>query len=423
MLYRFQTIACLVCLLLNSCNVLLGQSELFPGITAQDWPQWRGPRHDGSAPADSRVVTEWSQDRNVLWMADVPGRGSGSPIVVGDRVYLATCDEASGSQSLLAYERATGKAVWSTMIHASGAMRKNSKSTGASATPACDGQRLYITFANANAVSMTAVSLEGKQLWQSKISNYQIHQGYGASPLLYRSLVIGIADAKGGGAIVAFDRETGKAVWKRERPSAPNYASPVVFNVAGKDQLFLTGCDLVTSLNPLTGETLWETAGATTECVTTTVTDGKHIYSSGGYPKNHIAAIRADGSGKVAWENKERVYVPSLLLKDGYLYGVLDAGVAACWKADSGEEMWKSRLGGNFSSSPVLSGNQIYATNETGETFIFKANPEKYERIGSNQLGDEAFATPVICNGQIFMRVAFSSNGQRQEKLFCLGKK
>jgi outer membrane protein assembly factor BamB len=376
MLNRFQSLLFTLAVLNFTPFAAWGQSEGFPGITQKDWPQWRGLRHDGSAADDPRVVTEWSLDRNVLWAADVPGRGSGSPIVVGERVYLDTCDEATGSQSLLAYDRATGKAAWSTMIYASDAMRKNAKSTGASATPACDGHRLYITFANANAVTMTALSLEGKQLWQSKISDYQIHQGYGASPLLYRSLVIGIADTKGGGAIVAFDRETGKVAWKRERPSAPNYASPVVFNVAGKDQLFLTDCDLVTSLNPLTGETLWETAGATTECVTTTVTDGKHIYSTGGYPKNHIAAIQVDDSGKVAWESKDRVYVPSLLYKDGYLYGVLDAGVAACWKADSGEEMWKSRLGGNFSSSPVLCGDRIYATNETGETFIFKANPE-----------------------------------------------
>lgn len=163
-------------------------------------------------------------------------------------------------------------------------------------------------------------------------------------------VVLGVADTKGGGAIAAFERSNGQLVWKRERPSNPNYPSPIILTIAGKDQLIMTGCDLVTSLEPATGKTIWEVPGATTECVTSTVTDGTHVYSSGGYPKNHMAAIKADGSGSIAWENKERVYVPSLFLyKDGHLFGVLDAGMAACWKSDTGEEYEKrGPFGGNF---------------------------------------------------------------------------
>ena len=92
----------------------------------------------------------------------------------------------------------------------------------------------------------------------------------------------------------------------------------------------MTGCDLVSSFDPLTGKTLWEIEGATTECVTSTVTDGKYVFSSGGYPRNHLAAITADGSGKIVWDTNDRVYVPCLLYRDGHLYGVMDAGVAAC---------------------------------------------------------------------------------------------
>ena len=95
----------------------------------------------------------------------------------------------------------------------------------------------------------------------------------------------------------------------------------------GRDQLLLSGCNLVSSFDPLTGKTLWEIKGATTECVTSAVTDGERVFCSGGYPKNHVAAVLADGSGKIVWENKDRVYVPSLLRCDGHLFGVLDAGV------------------------------------------------------------------------------------------------
>ena len=112
-----------------------------------------------------------------------------------------------------------------------------------------------------------------------------------------------------------------------------------------------------------------------------------------------------------------------MLLKDGYLYAVLDAGVATCWKCDTGEEKWKQRLSGTFSASPVLVGDTIFATNETGTTFIFKASPEGYEAIGENKLAEEVFATPTICGSRIYMRAATTTEGKRQETLYCLGTK
>jgi outer membrane protein assembly factor BamB len=388
-----------------------------------DWPGWRGPKGDGSAAEGQKLPASWSAEENVVWKAPVPGRGHGSPSVLGDRVYLAACEEKTGNQSLLSFDRATGKQVWETEVHAGGAMRKNAKSTGASTTPACDGERIYITFANKDAVTASALSPDGKIVWQTKISDYIIHQGYGASPTLYKSLVLVSADSHAGGAVAALDRKTGAIVWKHERPKFPNYSSPVVVQVDGKDQLILIGCDLVSSFDPMTGKVLWETAGATTECVTSTVTDGTHVFSSGGYPRNHLAAIRADGSKKIAWETKDRVYVPSLLLRQGHLYGVLDAGTAACWASDTGKELWKGRLGGTFSASPVLVGDRIYATNEAGETFVFQATPEKFTQISKCKLGDEAFATPAICGGRIYTRVAHKIDGKRQEMLYCLGEK
>jgi outer membrane protein assembly factor BamB len=389
----------------------------------QDWPQWRGPTSDGRAHPDQKPPVSWSATENVVWKADVPGRGHGSPAVVGDRVYLATCDEKAGTQSVLGFDRATGRKLWETEVHRGGAMRKNPKSTGASSSVACDGERVYVNFPNKDAVWTTALDPDGMILWSVKIGAYVIHQGYGSSPMPYRSLLLVSADHNAGGMVGALDRKTGAVVWTRERPKAPNYTTPVVLKAAGREQLFLTGCDLVSSLDPMTGKVLWEIPGATTECVTTTVTDGARIFSSGGYPRNHLAAIEADGSGKIAWDLKDRVYVPSLLVRDGHLYGTLDAGVAACWASDSGKELWKERLGGTFSASPVLAGDRIYATNEAGETFIYEASPAKFTLIAKNKLGDEALATPAICGGRIYARVAERVEGGRREALYCLGEK
>jgi len=409
--------------LLLSSLVLLSAAPPGDPPADSDWPCWRGPHGDGSAGDGQQPPLTWSAEDNVVWKAPVPGRGHGSPSVCGDHVYLAACVEATGAQSLLCFDRATGKQLWQTTLHASGAMRKNAKATGASSSPACDGERVFITFANQGAVTASALSLEGKILWQTKISDYVVHQGYGSSPALYQGLVLVSADNKGGGAVAALDRKTGTVVWRQERPKFPNYASPVVVRADGRDQLILIGCDLVSSYDPLTGKVLWQSPGATTECVTSTVTDGTRIFTSGGYPRNHLAAVRADGSGKVDWDIKDRVYVPSLLLKQGHLYGVLDAGMAACWAADTGKELWKARLGGTFSASPVLAGDRIYATNEAGETFVFEASPEKFTKLAAGKLGDEAFGTPAVCGGRLYTRVAHKIDGRRQEMLYCLGTK
>ena len=152
-----------------------------------------------------------------------------------------------------------------------------------------------------------------------------------------------------------------------------------------------------------------------------TVTDGKHVYTSGGYPKNHVPAVKLDGSGDIAWENSVRVYVPSMLVKDGYLYAVTDAGVAMCWKSDTGEEQWKERLGGTFDASPVLVDDTIYATNEEGTTFLFQASPVAFKSVAENTIPGEVYATPVIAGSRIYMRIAETQDGTRQEMLYCIG--
>lgn len=400
-------------------------TKLDDGIAVKetDWPWWRGPNRNGEANPNQTPPLMWSENQNIVWKTPISGRGYGSAIVVGDKVLVQTADEALDTQSVVCLDRNSGTKHWETAVHKGGGMRKNKKSTAASSTPACDGERIFVNFANSDSVFTTALDLSGKQLWQREISKYVIHQGYGSSPSLYQSLVIASADNKGGGAIAALDRRNGEIVWRRDRPAKPNYPSPILLNIGGTDQIVMTGCDQVVSLEPSTGKTLWELDGATTECVTSTITDGVRIFTSGGYPKNHVAAIRADGSGKVEWENQDRVYVPSLLHRNGYLYGILDAGIAVCWKSDSGQEMWKARLGGTFSASPVMMADKIFATNEAGETFIFRVDSEKFEELGKNQLGDEVLATPTIAGNRIYYRASEAGASQRQEYLYCIGAK
>ena len=408
---------------LNCSSAIPSSAADLSSLGAADWPWWRGPQRNGVADANQKPPLKWSEKENILWKSPVPGRGHGSPIVVGDQVFIAAAEPQEGIQSVLCFDRKSGKQLWQTEVHHGAFPKGNDKSSFASATPACDGQRVFINFLHNGAVYTTALSRDGKQLWQVKVTDYVLHQGFPTSPAIYQSLVIVSADNKGTGKIAGLDRATGKTIWQHARPQFPNYASPIILKVNGREQLLLSGCDLVTSLEPLTGKVQWETKGSTTECVTSPVTDGKTFIVSGGYPKNHVAAVRGDGSGEVVWENSSRVYVPSMQFYKGHLYAVQDAGVAACWNFATGAEIWKGRLGGGFSASPVLVGDQLFAVNESGKTFIFKASPTAFDLIGENQLGDEAMATPTICGSRIYMRVAARINGQRQESLYCIGNK
>jgi outer membrane protein assembly factor BamB len=390
-----------------------------------DWPWWRGPTRNGIADPNQKPPIHWSETENVLWKSPVPGRGHGSPAVSGNLVFVAAAEPESEVQSLLCFDRQTGKQLWKKQVHQGGFEKKgNAKTTLASGTPACDGELVFINFLHAGAVYLTAMNYQGEQIWQTKVSEYVLHQGYGSSPAIYKSLVIVAVDTKGGGALAGLDRATGTIQWMNKRPALPNYPSPIILQANGREQLFMTGCDLVSSFDPLSGKKLWETNGATTECVTSIVTDGRLVFTSGGYPKQHVSALQADGSGKLVWENKSRVYVPSMIVRDGYLYAMMDAaGMAVCWACDTGKEMWKARLGGTFTASLVLVGENVYAINENGKAFIFKAVPDKFELVAENKLGDEVMASPAICGSRVFMRVAETSNGRRQEWLYCLGKR
>lgn len=392
-------------------------------VAPSDWPWWRGPQRNGIGADDQDLPLRWSETENVLWKAKVPGRGHASPTVVGNRIFLATADEQQEIQSVVCYDRGQGGVLWKVDVHTGGLVRKgHQKSSQASATVASDGERVFVNFLHDGAIYTTALDLKGRQLWQTKVSDFVVHQGFGSSPAVYESLVLVSTDNKAGGVVAALDRRDGTIVWRESRPHLPNYTSPVVLRVAGRDQLLVAGCDHVSSFNPLSGERLWEISGSTTECVGSIVTDGTLVFASGGYPDRLTLAVRGDGSGEVVWQNSVQTYVPSMLVDDGHLYTVTGEGVGICWEAATGKELWKTRLGGTFNTSLVLVGDRLLAANQEGDTFIFRASPKKFELIAKNHLGEDVYATPAVCGGHIYLRIAQRTGDVRQEWLYAIGE-
>lgn len=420
---------CLLFLLVIDSAALAQSSSSEGRVTgftpaASDWPWWRGPTANGIGSSGQDLPLTWSEAENVLWKTPIPGRGHSSATVVGERVFYTTAEEDRELLAVVCLHRKTGELLWRTNVHEGGMDKKGNKKTSqASSSVACDGQRIYFNFLNHGNVVTTALDLDGKQVWQTKVAAFATHQGFGSSPALFGSLLYVTADSKGGGVVAALSREKGEVVWQTQRPEKANYASPIVLRVAGKNQLLVSGCDLASAFQPLTGEKLWEIDGATTECVTTMVTDGTRVFVSGGYPRKHVQAIAADGSGKTAWETNVQVYVPSMIVDKGYLYAIQDGGVAMCWNAATGEEQWKERLGGTFSASLTLVDDKLYGINESGTAFVFKANPKQFEKLAENKLPGDAFATPTICGNQIFLRIAEHKDGKRQEMVYCVEKR
>lgn len=410
-----------------SVAIPLNATTNVPGIEGMnvaqdDWPWWRGTSRNGHASAQN-IPTTWSEEQNVIWRANIPGRGHASPVVIGEQIFLATADEVEQTQQVICLDKASGQTRWSTQIHKGGwEGRIHDRNTQASSTVASDGESVFTAFMHDSHIWLTALDLEGEILWQRKASDFASHWGYSTSPAIYKNLVIVGSDHKEGGNLTAFDRRTGNLVWNVERPAIPNYASPVIYNLNGRDQLVLPGCELMASYDPATGKELWSVPATTRETVGSVVTDGKHVFASGGYPKNETSCITADGSNTIVWKSPIRVYAPSMIVVEGYLYAVTDKGLAHCWNASNGDLMWREKVGGDFSASPTLINGNIFVSSEQGKTIVFKANPEKFELLAENQLGNEIWSSPVVSGGRLFLRVASTENEKRSEALYCIAQ-
>ena len=392
---------------------------------AGDWTQWRGPNHNNVAAAGQGIPTEWSESKNILWKADVPGRGHASPVITGNTIVLCTADDQLQTQAVIALDRKTGKQLWLTQISAGGFPSIHPKNTHASPTAATDGTHLFATFCHHEKIEAVCLDLQGKIIWRKDVGGFRpelYEYGYAASPTLYKNMLIVSGDCDTIAWVKALKTSDGSIAWEQKREFMLNWSSPIVASIAGRDQLLLSGTNKISSYNPMNGEPLWSTPCLTMATCGTCTWDDSLIFASGGYPKAETVAVKADGSG-VAWKNNVKCYEQSTLFHDGYLFAFADNGVAYCWNAKTGKEMWKQRLSGPVSASPLLVGDHIYATNEAGTTWVFKASPDKYEQLAENQLGDSSFASFVAVDNQLFIRSGKGDGAGRKETLYCIGTK
>ena len=385
------------------------------GEGAQYWPRWRGPSGQGYT-APGTYANTWSPTRNIKWRVPIPGAGNSSPIVWADRIYLTSAQNNGSRLSLFAFSRTDGKMLWETPIPQQGVERVHQKNGYASATPTTDGRTIYASFGRHGLV---AFDMNGKIVWHRKFGAIDNYHGPAGSPVLYKDRVFLYQDHDGSPSqrafVAAFDARTGNTLWETPRSQTVGWGTPVVIHSGMRDELIVNSQQRVTAYDPGTGKELWTVRGMTYEVIPTPVVGEGLVFASSGRA-GPTFAIRPGGTGDVtathvAWSTpRGSPFVPSGIVHDGLLYLVNDMqSILTVYEARTGTLVYQGRMGvaqrEGFSASPVVVNNELFITNDEGETFVVKAGRE-FRLLHTNTLGERTLASPALVDGIWYWRTA-----------------
>ncbi len=379
------------------------------GEAARYWGRWRGPSGQGLVGGSGYTDT-WSATENVRWKTPLSGAGNSSPLVWRDRIFLTTAQENGTRLSLLAYRRSDGVKLWEAVAPDGTIERPHTKNGYASATPATDGQRIYVSFGSRG---LFVFDMDGKLLWQRDLGRIENYHGAAGSPLLYKDRVILYQDQRPAGFIVAFDARTGEPLWRTAREASVGWGTPIAVRVAGRDEIIVNGQSRVRAYDPATGRELWSCSGMGFEVIPTPVVGYGMVFCASGR-QGPTLAIRPGGQGDVTashltWSTpKGSPFVPSPILYGEQLYTINDmASIVTSFDATSGKVLWQGRLGvaqrEGFSASPIGVDGKVFFTNDEGETFVLKAGPA-FELLHVNRIGERTLASPALVDGRWYVR-------------------
>ena len=424
------------------------------------WTQWRGPNADGTAPGATPPV-EWSETKNVKWKVELPGGGTSTPVILGDRVYLTTAvpaekpgeapaadakpaDQApppppapagggerrrggggGGGRNadaperthrfqLLCLDRATGKTLWTGTAAEEKPHEGHHQDHGfASHSPIVEGDRVYAFFGSRG---LHCFDTAGKLIWSKHLGQMRTRNafGEGSSPVLSGDTLVVNWDHEGEDFVAAFDKNNGAEKWRQQRDEPTSWATPLAITADGKTQVVINATNRIRSYDLATGEQLWECGGMTTNAIPSPVTGNGMVYVLSGFRGSALRAIKLGRTGDltdtdaVAWSYDTKTpYVPSPLLDGGRLYFFSqNTGILTCLDAKTGKVLIDAaRIDGlqGVYASPVAANGKVYLTGRNGEGIVLKA-ADTLEVLATNRLDEKFDASPAIAGKELFLR-------------------
>jgi outer membrane protein assembly factor BamB len=431
----------------------LPTTTLFPK-PEQNWPEFRGPGARGVADGYPTRAT-WNVDpaagkpSGLLWRAEVPGLGHSSPIIWGDRIYVATAVRLSGKAPLrigyygdikaaqdndeqrwmiLCFDKKSGKRLWERTLRTSKpAAARHEKATHANTTLTTDGMRLVGFFGSEG---LYCFDLNGEQIWSKdlgviNISKYGIGWGYGSSPALYKDRIALLCDDPNNPFIASFSLSDGKELWRvsRKDDCERSWGTPLIHNDGARTQVVANGWPFIVSYDLATGKELWRLRGGGDNPIPTPfVADGLIVVTNAHGGKAPLFAIRPTARGDISLaegktSNEAIVwcapnggsYISTPVVYGGYVYLANHNGVLRCFDFKTGEKAYEERLGAEAtcSASLVAADGKVYCPVEEGVVYVIKAGP-KFEVLAKNEMGEPCLATPAISQGMLYFRTSAS---------------
>jgi outer membrane protein assembly factor BamB len=426
---------------------------------AANWPQYRGPNASGLDDSTA-LPTTWSaaSGENIRWQTPIPGLAHSSPIVWGDRVYVATAVPAGGKSELkvglygnidsvkeqdsnqwrlLALDKKTGKVLWNTVGHEGvPKVARHTKATHCNSTPATDGRHIVAIFGSEG---LFCFDVSGKLVWKKDLGAmdsgyFQVptaQWGFASSPVIHDGKVVVLCDVQKDSFLAVFNLADGKELWRTPRKDVPTWSTPTIVTSARRTQIAVNGWHHTGGYDFATGKELWKLDGGGDIPVPTPISGHGFIYFTSAHGRMRpMRAIRADARGDltpddsgalkpgVAW-NHDRMgnYMQTPILVGERLYGCTDVGLLSCFDAKTGKVIYSERLSKTsegYTASPISDGRHLYLTSELGNVFVVPAT-DTFSIAATNKLDETCLSTPAISEGALFYRT--------REKVVAVGAK
>lgn len=434
-------------------TVSVQAADDFEAQRAGQWHQWRGPEATGVAPQGNPPV-EWSEDKNVRWKIEIPGKGGSTPIVWNGRVYVASAvntgkvDPAVAKPEdqperpfgikypntlyryqLLCYDLESGREIWEqTAIESLPHEGHHGDNTFASSSPTTDGKAIYVSFGSRGLYSFT---LDGQLRWKYELNNVRTRLSFGeaSSPVVAQGRVVLVRDNEDQSQILVLDAATGQLQWKADRKEVSAWATPLVTEFQGKHQVVTNASERVRSYDLSTGDVIWECGGQVANVIPSPLRYEERVVCMSGYRGSIAMSLPLSSHGdisdsdKIAWRyDRDTPYVPSALLYDDRLYFTKsNSAVLTCLDIRTGKPLLEAtRLQGisNVYASPVGAAGRVYITGRDGTTLVLEHSRQTSDAapkvLATNKLDDPIDASPAIVGDKLLLR--------GHKFLYCLGQ-